>query len=50
VKSSGHICAELLSGQKIEEHIEEHIVTDLDLRNNENTPSLISSAEERQDV
>jgi len=48
VKSSGHISAELLSGQKIEEHV----VTDLDLRNDENTPSLISSAvaEERQDV
>ena len=48
VTSSGDISAELLSGQKIEEHV----VTDLDQRNDENTPSLIRSAvaEERQDV
>jgi len=32
--------------------IEEHVVTDLDLRNDENRPSLTSraAAEERQDV
>ena len=40
--------AEPVGGQKIEEHV----VTDLDLHNHENTSSLISSAvaEERQDV
>jgi len=48
VKSSGHISAEPVGGQKIEEYV----VTDLDLRNDENTRSLTSSAvaEERQDV
>ena len=47
VKSTGDISAELVRGQKIEEH-----VTDLDLRNDENRPSLTSSAaaEEREDV
>jgi len=34
VKSSGDISAEPVRGQKIEEHI----VTDLDLRNNKNRP------------
>jgi len=48
VKSSGDISAELARGQKIEEHV----VTDLDLRNDENGPGLSSStvAEERQMV
>jgi len=48
VKSSGDISAELVRGQKIEEHV----VTDLDLRNDENRPSLTSGAvaEERQEV
>jgi len=48
VKSSGDISAEPVRGQKIEEHV----VTDLDLRNDENRPSSTSSAigEERQDV
>jgi len=48
VKSSGDISAERVSGQKIEEHV----VTDLDLRNDENKPSSTSSvvAEERKDV
>jgi len=47
VKSSGDISAELVRGQKIEEHA----VTDLDLRNDETRRSLTSSAaEERQDV
>jgi len=48
VKSSGDISAESVRGQKIEEHV----VTDLDLRNDENRPSSTSSAvaEERQDV
>ena len=48
VKSSGEISAEPASGQEIEEHV----VTDLDLRNDENRPSSTSSAvaEERQDV
>ena len=48
VRSSGDNSAELVRGQKIEEHV----VTDLDLRNDETRPSLISSAvaEERQDV
>jgi len=48
VKSRGDISAESVSEQKIEEHV----VTDLDLRNDENTPSSTSStvAEERQDV
>jgi len=47
VQSSGDITAESASGQKIE-----HVVTDLDLRNDENRYSLTSSAvaEERQDV
>ena len=40
VKSSGDISAEPVKGQKIEEHV----VTDLDLRNDENRPSLTSSA------
>jgi len=48
VKSSGDISAEPVRRQKIEEHV----VTDLDARNNENRPSLTIStvAEERQDV
>ena len=48
VKSSGDISAELVRGQKIEKHV----VTALDLRNDENRPSSTSSAvaEERQDV
>jgi len=48
VKSRGDISAEPVNGQ----NIEEHIVTDLDLRNDENRPSLTSSAvaEERPDV
>ena len=48
VKHSGDISAEPVRGQKIEEHV----VTDLYLRNNENRPSLTSSAaaEKRQDV
>jgi len=42
-----HFC-ETLRGQKIEEHV----VTDLDLRNDENRPSSTSgaAAEERQEV
>jgi len=49
MKSSGDISAEPARGQKIEEHV----VTDLDARNDDNRPSLTSSAaaaEERQDV
>jgi len=48
VKSRGDISAEPVSLQKIEEHV----VTDLDLRNDENRPSTTSSAvaEECQDV
>jgi len=48
VKLSGDISAEPARGQKIEEHV----VTDLDLRNDDSTPSLTSgvAAEERQDV
>ena len=48
MKSSGDISAEPARGQKIEEHI----VTDLDLRSDENRSSLTSNAvaEERQDV
>jgi len=48
VKSRGDISAEPVRGQKIEEHV----VTDLDLRNDENRPGLTSSAaaEEHQDV
>jgi len=48
VKSSGDISAEPVRGQKIEEHV----ATDLDLRNDENRLSLTSgaAAEERQDV
>jgi len=48
VKSSGDISTEPVRGQKIEEHL----VTDLDLRNDENRPSLTSGtvAEERQNV
>jgi len=48
VKSSGDVSAKPVSGQKTEEHV----VTDLDLRNDENRPSFTSSAvaEERQDV
>jgi len=47
VKSSGDISAEPVRGQKIEEHV----VTDLDVRNDHNRPSLISgsAAEERQE-
>jgi len=40
VKSRGDISAEPASGQ----NIEEHVVTDLDLRNDENRPSSTSSA------
>ena len=40
VKSSGDISAEPARGQKIEEHV----VTDLDLRNDENKPCLTSGA------
>ena len=48
VKSSGDVSAEPASGQKIKEHV----VTDLDLRNDENRPSLTSRAvaEECRDV
>jgi len=48
VKSSRDISAEPVRGQKIEEHV----VTDIDVCNDENRPSLTSSAvqEERQDV
>jgi len=47
VKSSGDISAKPVRGQKIEEHV----VTDLDLRSVENRPSLTSgAAEERQEV
>ena len=47
VKSSGDISTEPVSGQKIEEHV----ATDIDLRNDENRPSLTSGtvAEERRD-
>jgi len=48
VISSGSISAEPVRGQKIEEHV----VTDLDLRNDDSRPSLTSdaAAEERQEV
>ena len=48
VNSNGDISAEPVRGQKIEEHV----VTGLDLRNDENISSLTSNtvAEERQDV
>jgi len=48
VKSRGDISAELAKGQKIKEHV----VTDLDLRSDENRSRLTSSAgaEERQEV
>ena len=48
VKSSGDISAEPVRGHKIGEHA----VTDLDVRNDENRPSLTSSAvaEERQEA
>ena len=48
MKSSGDIFAEPVRGQKINEHV----VTDLDVRNNDNRPSLISgsAADERQEV
>jgi len=48
VKSSGYISAESVRGQKIEEHV----VTDFDIHNDENRPSLTSgaAAEERQEV
>jgi len=48
VKSSGDISVEPARGQKIEEYI----VTDLDVRNDENRLNLTSgaAAEERQDV
>jgi len=39
VKSNGDISAEPVRGQKIEEHV----VTDLNLHNDENRPSLTSS-------
>jgi len=46
MKSSGNISAEPVTGQKIE------VGTDLDLRNDDNRPSLTNSAaaEERQEV
>jgi len=40
VKFSGDTSGEPVKGQKVEEHV----VTDLDLRNNENRPRLTSSA------
>jgi len=40
VKSSGDISVEPVRGQKIEEHV----VTDEDLRNDDNRPSLTSGA------
>jgi len=48
VKSSGDISAEPVKGQKTEEHV----VTYLDVRNDDNSPRLISdsAAEERQEV
>ena len=48
MKSSGDISTELVRGQKIEKHV----VTVLDLRNDENRSSLTSGAvaEERQEV
>jgi len=47
VKSSGDISAELVRGQKIEEHV----VRNLDVRNDDNVPSSTSgAAEERQEV
>ena len=48
VKSSGDISAEPVRGQKIEEHV----VTDLELCNDETRPSLTSGAvaEECQEV
>jgi len=48
VKASVDISAERVSGQKIEEHV----MTDVDLRNDQNRPSSTSSAvaEECQDV
>jgi len=48
VKSSGDISAEPVRGQKIEEHVG----IDLDVRNDENRPSLTSGAlaEERQEI
>ena len=48
VKSSGDISAEPVRRQKVEEYV----VTDLDLRNDENRPSLSCGAvaEERQEV
>jgi len=48
VKSNGDIFEEPVRGQKIEKHV----ITEFDLRNDENRPSLTSSAvaEDRQDV
>jgi len=48
VKSSGDISAEPIKGQQIEKHV----VTDLDVRNDDSRPSLTSggAAEERQEV
>jgi len=47
VKSSGDISEEPVRGQKIEEQV----VTDLDVRNDDNRPSLTSvAAEERHEV
>jgi len=48
VKSSGEISAEAVRGQKIEKHV----VTDLDLRNDDNGHSLTNgaAAEDRQEV
>jgi len=40
VKSSGDISAGLVRGQKVKEHV----LTDLDSRNDENRPSLTSGA------
>ena len=47
VKSSGDISAERVRGQKIEEHV----VTNLDVRDDNNRPNLNSgAAEEREEV
>jgi len=47
VQSTGDISAESVRGQKVKEHV----VTDLDLRNDENRPSLTSGpVAERQEV
>ena len=48
MKSSGDISAEPVRGQKIKKHV----ITDFDVRNIDNRPSLISgsAADERQEV